>query len=174
MDVFFRSWDSVVRVFITLLFVYPGLIVLLRLSGKRSLSKLNMFDFIITIALGSTFASVVITANVTIIDGLITFTLFLLAQYLITWASIHLSFVDHLIKAEPTMVFHDGDLLEDAMQSVRVTEQEIMAEIRQAGFACLDDVHAVVLETNGVMSVLGRKDKINHPTLQTVSNYPME
>ena len=133
-----------------------------------------MFDFVITIALGSTFASVVILENVTIIDGLIMFALLLSAQYLITWASLHLSLINHLIKAEPTMVFHDGDLLEDAMRSVRVTEQEIMAEIRQAGFVCLDDVHAVVLETNGMMSVLGHKDQINNPTLQTVSNYRME
>ncbi len=171
MDIFFNSWNSIFRVFLTALFVYPGLIILLRLYGKRSLAKLNMFDFIITVALGSTFASVVIMQNVTIVDGLITFLILLSAQFAITWASLRWSLVDKLIKSEPTLVFHKGDFLEDAMLTVRVTKHEILAEIRQSGMACMDDVYAVVMETNGVLSVLAHKDQINQPTLEGVSNY---
>lgn len=172
MDVFFNSWDSVLRVFITVLFSYPGLVILLRLYGKRSLSKLNMFDFIITVALGSTFASVMILQNVTIFDGLVMFTLLLTAQAIITWASLHWAWVDRLIKAEPSLLFRDGKFLEDDMRAVRVTKSEIFAEIRQNGIVCLDDVYAVVLETNGTMSVLShKKDQINNPTLVDIDNY---
>lgn len=172
MSVFFNSWESIFRVILTVLFAYPGLIVLLRLSGKRSLAKLNMFDFIITVALGSTFASVVISQNVTIFDGLVTFAMLLTAQFIITRTSIHSRTFDKLIKSEPTMVFHDGHYLREAMDTVRVTEDEILAEVRQNGYACLNDVYAVVLETNGMLSVLGRTDNIQISTLSTVSNYP--
>ena len=171
MDIFFNSWDSVLRVFITVIFSYPGLIILLRLYGKRSLAKLNVFDFIITVALGSTFASVVILQNVTIFDGIIAFILLLSAQYIITWTSIHWSFVPQLIKAEPTLLFRKGEFILDAMRAVRVTKSEVLAEVRQNGIACLDNVYAVVLETNGTMSVLAQTDQINNPTLVDINNY---
>ena len=171
MSIFFNSWDEVFRVLITIIFAYPGLIILLRLYGKRSLSKMNMFDFIITIALGSVFASVVLLKNVTIADGLISFMLLLTAQYVITFISLRSEFFKHIIRAEPTLVFHNGEFLEDDMFAVRVNKQEVLSEVRQKGIACLDDVYAVVLETNGMMSVIRKKENINTPTLRGLSNY---
>ncbi|GAB1420212.1 DUF421 domain-containing protein [Anaerolineales bacterium] len=171
MKVFFNSWDSIIRVFLILIFAYPGLIILLRIYGKRSLSKLNMFDFIVTVALGSTFASVIISPEVTLIDGLIAFVLLLSAQYGITKAAFHWKAVDHLIKSEPTLLYIDDQFLEENMQSTRVTEDEIYAEIRQNNITCLKEVYAVVLETNGMLSILPKKDPIIQSTLKGVKGY---
>jgi len=174
MPIFFNSWEDILRVIISGLVAYPGLIFLMRVFGKRSLSKLNMFDFIITIALGSVFASVVTLRSVTILDGLVTFILLLGAQLAITRASIAWEWVDDLIKAQPTLVFFRGIFLEDDMRDARVTHDEILAEIRQKGVACLDDVYAVVLETNGVLSVIYHKDNINNPSLTDLHNFDAE
>ena len=57
LDIFFKSWGSVTQVIITVFVTYPALIILLRTVGKRSLSKMNMFDFTITVALGAVFTS---------------------------------------------------------------------------------------------------------------------
>lgn len=171
MDIFFKSWESVLRVFVTVIFAYPGLIILMRVYGKRSLSKMNMFDFIITVALGSTFASTVIFPTISILDGLVTYAMLLSAQFLITNLSQRLPMFDRLIKSKPTLVYLDGEFLESDMRAMRVSKQEILAEVRQSGISCLDDVYAVVLENNGVMSVLPRKDPIRNSTLQSVSNF---
>ncbi len=171
MFIFFNSWEDVVRVLITIIFAYPGLIILLRIYGKRSLSKMNIFDFIITVAFGSVFASVVVAKEVTIVDGLVSFTLLLTAQYVITFASLRWDFIERIIRSEPTLIFHNGEFLEDDMFNVRVNKQEILSEVRQNSIACLDDVYAVVLETNGEMSVIVQKEKIITPTLMGLSNY---
>lgn len=171
MNIFFKSWESLFRVLVTVIVVYPGLILLLRIYGKRSLSKLNMFDFIITVAFGSTLASVVIQESVTIIDGLVTFALLLTVQYVVTKTSLKSNWMNKIIKSDPTIVFYEGEFLEEGMDSARVSEGEILAGIRQQGIACLDDVYAVVLETNGELSVLKAQSNIVRPTLRTVQNY---
>lgn len=171
MTIFFDSWDSIGRIIITILFIYPSLIIMLKIAGKRSLSKLNMFDFIITVALGSIFGAVIIYKSITFMDGIVSTALLLLAQALISRLSIEYAFVDKLIKPNPTVMFLNGDFLDDAMKSVRVTKSEVYAEVRQAGLACMDDVYAVVLETNGVISVLKQKVTINNSTLVDVANY---
>ncbi len=171
MNIFFKSWESLLRVLITVVTAYPGLILLLRIYGKRSLSKLNMFDFIITVAFGSTLASVVIQENVTVIDGLVTFALLLTAQYIVTKTSQRSDWLNKIIKSEPTIIFYEGEFVEKGMDTARVSEAEILATIRQQGIACLNDVHAVVLETNGELSVINAQEKIDRPTLRTVKNY---
>ena len=107
MTIFFQSWDSIIRLIVTFIFIYPCLILLLHLYGKRSLSQLNMFDFIITVALGSVFASVLVSKDVTVLDGILVFVLLLSGQFVITWSSLRWKIVDKLIKTngnnEPTI-----------------------------------------------------------------------
>lgn len=171
MPIFFNSWDSVIRIALTILFAYPGLIILMRIYGKRTLSKLNMFDFIIAVSLGSTFASVVTSKDVTIADGLVAFALLLSSQFVITWATLRWQSVGRMIKSEPTLLFFDGAFFEKELTDERITRHEIFAEIRQSGIASLDAVYAVVLETNGMISVLEKTDSISRSTLEGVKNF---
>ena len=55
MGLFFNSWNDLGRVLVLGVLGYVSLVLLLRVSGNRTLSKLNAFDFVVTIALGSTF-----------------------------------------------------------------------------------------------------------------------
>ena len=174
MKIFFNSWESLIRLLVSVLVIYPIIIIFLRIYGKRSLSKLNMFDFIVTVALGSIFASSVISQNVTVADGLLAFLLLLSAQFIVTKLALSLGFFDKLIKSEPTIVFRNGTFLEEYMKRVRVSKEEILYAIRQNGIACLNDVGAVVMETNGTMSVLKQKDEIMNSTLVGVEGLEAE
>jgi uncharacterized membrane protein YcaP (DUF421 family) len=171
MNIFFDSWDSVVRVIITLIVTYPALIVLLRIYGKRSLAKLNMFDFIITVALGSSLASVIISKDITVTDGIVILGMLLTAQYIVTKLSLKWEITERFIKSDPTIVFYDGEFVDDGMNFARVSKAEVLYAIRKQGIACLTAVHAVVLENNGELSVLQGSDNITRPTLRTVHNY---
>lgn len=72
-NIFFDSWESIFRTVVITILAYVLLILLLRVSGKRTLSKMNAFDFIVTIALGSTLATVMLNKNVALIDGVLAF-----------------------------------------------------------------------------------------------------
>lgn len=152
----FSDWRSLERVAVVGVLAYATLVVLLRLSGKRTLSKMNAFDLIVTIALGSTLASVILSKSVALLDGALAFALLIFLQFAITWLSVRSKTVGRLVKAEPTLLVHRGDLLPRAMKRERVVEAEILAAVRQQGIASLAEVEAVVLETDGSFSVIRR------------------
>jgi uncharacterized membrane protein YcaP (DUF421 family) len=76
-----------------------------------------------------------------------------------------------VIKAEPALLLHDGKVLASMMAKERVTEDEILAAVRERGFGELADVGAVVLETDGSLSVLGRT-RSDATTLSNVAQSP--
>lgn len=133
---------------------YIALVVMLRLTGKRTLSKMNAFDLIVTVALGSTLASVLLDSSVPLVDGLVALGLLVGLQFVITWASVRSALVRRMVKSEPTLLAKDGGYLHAAMRAQRVTEDEIDAAIRSEGFGKLADVRCVVLETDGKLSVI--------------------
>lgn len=87
-NIFFDSWDSILRTLVITILAYVALIILLRISGKRTLSKMNAFDFIVTIALGSTLATVLLNKSVSLADGVLALFLLIGLQFLITFFSV--------------------------------------------------------------------------------------
>ena len=85
---FFSSWTSIARVLLVGVAAYAGLVLLLRVSGKRTLTKMNAFDLVVTVALGSTLATVLRTKSVALADGLAAFALLIFLQYGLTWLSV--------------------------------------------------------------------------------------
>lgn len=151
---FFDDWFGVVRVLLVGSLAYVALVILLRVSGKRTLSKMNAFDLIITIALGSTLATVLLSKTVPAADGVAAFALLIFLQYAVTFFSVRSSWVAQLVKGQPTLLVHRGRFLTTAMKAERVTDEEIRAALRQQGEGMVEGIDAVVLETDGSLTVL--------------------
>lgn len=155
-EALFDGWSGVLRILIIAPAAYAALVVILRLSGKRTLSKLNAFDLIVTVAIGSTLASIITSKSLALVEGLTALLLLVAMQLAVTAASVRFKLVDRLVKAEPTLLLRDGQLLPRAMRRQRVTEGEIQAAARAAGVQRLDDLEAVFLETDGSLTALPR------------------
>lgn len=151
---FFDSWYDLLRLVIVGTLAYAGLVFLLRTTGKRTLSKMNAFDLVITVAFGSTFASAILSNDVSLIEALSAFALLCALQYGVAFVSVRSERFQGLIKAEPTLLFYRQTFLEPAMRKERVTKEEVLAAMRGAGAATPSDVDAVVLETDGSFSVI--------------------
>ncbi len=150
---FFDGWSGMVRVLVVGTCAYAALIVLLRASGKRTLSKLNAFDFVVTVALGSTLATVLLSSSVALAEGVLAMTLLVGLQYGVAWASVRSRRVERLVKSEPQLVYRGG-FLSGAMRRERVTADELYQSARRQGHADLAQVAAIVLETDGTLTVL--------------------
>lgn len=150
----FSGWDSLLRILVVGVLAYVVLVVFLRVSGKRTLSKMNAFDLVVTVALGSTLATVLLSKDVALADGALAFALLIGLQYLVSWASVRMRWVRRLVTGEPRMLLYCGSFLPAALRQARVTEDEVRAAVRSAGIDSLDKVHAVVLETDGSFSVV--------------------
>jgi uncharacterized membrane protein YcaP (DUF421 family) len=77
-------------------------------------------------------------------------------QFVITWLSVRSRVVRKLVKARPTLLAHDGRILHDVLARFRVTETEVFAAVREKGLAGMSEVHALVLETSGKFSIVGK------------------
>ncbi len=152
----FTSWQSLARTLLIGLLAYVALIALLRASGSRTLSKMNAFDLIVTVALGSTLASALLSKNIALADAVLAFALLIGLQFAITWSSVRIRWVRRVVTGEPRLLMHRGEWLDGALRRARVTRQEVLAALRQAGLASVEEAEAVVLETDGSFSVVRR------------------
>ena len=133
---------------------YVAIIIMLRLSGKRTLSKWNSFDFVVTIAFGSILSSILLSTKDSFGTGLLAFGLLVLFQYVLTSISTHSSLVQKLVKAEPALLLYQGQLKEDVLKRERIAVGEVLAALRASGIGAIEDADAVVLETDGSFSVI--------------------
>ncbi|MEO5659675.1 MAG: YetF domain-containing protein [Polaromonas sp.] len=150
----FDGWQGIARMVVTGLSAYVALIALLRISGKRTLSKLNAFDLVVTVALGSTFATVLLSSDVALAEGVAAFAVLIFGQYAVATLSVRFWAVSRAVKSEPRVLLYRGRLLNDAMRQERVTADEIESVVRGAGLGSLEQAGAVVLETDGTFHVL--------------------
>lgn len=155
---FYESYYELFRVFVSGVFAYVTLIIWLRVSGKRTLSKWNAFDFVVTIALGSILATVILSDKVKITEGVLASFVLIAFQFLITWLSVRVGWVEDLVKARPTLLFFEGNYREKAMRRQRVAKGEILAAIRTSSIGSIQKIKAVVLEADGRFSVIERSE----------------
>lgn len=125
---FFASTESLVRTLIITLLAYVVMVFFLRISGKRTLSKMNAFDFIVTIALGSSLATVALNKNVPLADGASVFFILIFLQYIITWLSVRIKKIKKLITSQPSLLLYKGEILTGNMKRERITTDEIYVE----------------------------------------------
>lgn len=151
---FFSGWDSLTRTLVVGVLAYITLIVFLRISGKRTLSKMNAFDLIVTVSLGSTLATVLLSKDVALADGALAFAVLIGLQFAVTWSSVRVRWVRRAATGEPLMLLYRGQFLPAALRRARVTEGEVLAAVRASGIASLGLIEAVVLETDGSFSVV--------------------
>lgn len=154
--IFFDSWLGMLRVVVVGLAAYGILILMLRLSGKRTLGKMNAFDLVVTVALGSTLATVLLNADVPLLEGILALALLVYLQFAITWLSVRSEWFENLIKSEPTLLVHESRYLDSTLRQQRVTREEIAAALRASGLTDISEVRSVVLETDGSMTVIPR------------------
>lgn len=145
-------------VFVSTIVVFISIILLTRIFGKRSFSKMSSFDFACTIAVGSIIASTLLSKSVSLLQGLFALVLIFLLQ-IITASLRRFSFFCKIVDNKPLLLMKNKTILWENLKKANVTEDDIKAKLREANVIELNEVKAVVLETTGDISVLHSKQK---------------
>jgi len=135
-------------------FAYVALVAILRISGKRTLTKLNAFDLVVTVALGSTLATILLNTTVSWSEGASALILLAALQFAVAWSTVRLRRARSVLTARPTLLLRDGTPRYDALRQQRVALDELRQAVRGVGTGDLHAVAAVVLETDGTLSVI--------------------
>lgn len=154
MDLFYKNADGLIRILVGAITAYPLLVLFLRLSGKRTLSKMNAFDFVVTVALGSTLATLIMSKSTPILEGILALFLLVALQYLVAWLSVHVRFFQRMIKSTPSTLYEDGHFYDETLISQRISKDDIHQKVRSSGMSSLAQVKKIVLESDGDISVI--------------------
>lgn len=150
---FFNGWSGPLRVLFLGTLSYVALVLVLRVSGKRALSKMNAFDLIVTVALGSALATMTLSKSVALIEGVTAIVLLVTLQYVVTWLSVRSERIQSLVKAQPALLMHHGTFMRNVMLAERISQEEVLSAIRSSGLRHAEDC-TVILETDGSLSVI--------------------
>ena len=152
-------WELIVRAAV----VYVFLLILLRLTGKRQVGQLAPFDLVLLLVLSNAVQNSMNAGDNSLVGGLISAATLILINYgvaLATWRSKKL---EKLIEGKPQILIHNGKLFEDVVAKARLTHHEINAALRLGGCTCVEEVHATILENNGTISIVARKNNAAPP-----------
>ncbi|PKG36449.1 MULTISPECIES: DUF421 domain-containing protein [Psychrobacter] len=153
---FFDNIDKLGRIVLTTVMVYILIVLTTKISGKRSTSQLNNFDWVVTVMIGSLGASTILLKEIPLIEGMASILVLYLLQFLVTkYASISPQFSSFIL-SEPRIVFYQGQFLPDAMNAERLTRQEIECAMRSEGINSFDDVEAIVFESDAKLTIIPR------------------
>ncbi|HEU4698602.1 MAG TPA: YetF domain-containing protein [Gemmatimonadales bacterium] len=166
---FFSGSAATWRVALVGAAIYVALLILLRLAGKRALAKMNAYDMVVTVALGSTLASAILSPDVSFLDGVTAFAVLLGLQRLVTLVTTRSHRARVWVNSVPVLVLYRGEMLQRELRRHQLSEEEILAALRNHGHARVEDVFAVVLETDGEFSVIARDPTLPATALRDVA-----
>lgn len=151
------STTAVLGIFISSIVVYIAIIILTRIFGKRSFSKMSSFDFAMTVAIGSLIATTILSSSVSLLEGLLglllVYTLQLAAAFLRRY-----SFFTQVLDNTPLLLMDGSKILHHNLKKAKVTEGDIRSKLREANVLELSQVKAVIFETTGDIAVLHTTD----------------
>jgi len=151
---FFEGWEPIVRILVVGVSMYVALTIFLRLSGSRALATLHVFDFIVTVAIGSAFGRALTATDVALAEAVAAFLLLISLQYVVTVIQARSPRFGRVITNQPALLYYQGRFLQRQMRSNHVTREELLAAVREHQLGSIDDVDAIVLESTGEVSVI--------------------
>ncbi len=152
------SWNSVGLIVFSALGIYLSVIIMTRICGKRSFSKMSSFDFAMTVAVGSIIATTVLSSTVSMLHGIVGLVTVYLLQIAAAFARRNKR-IRKLMDNSPLLLMDGETILEDNLRKARVTRGDLRSKLREANVTQLSQIKAVVFETTGNISVLHKDDE---------------
>jgi uncharacterized membrane protein YcaP (DUF421 family) len=146
--------------------IFAVVIVATRITGLRSFSKMSAFDFAMTVAVGSLIATVSIT-QASLLTGVVGVAVLYGIQLAVATLRRSETF-SRVVDNQPTLLMVDGELIPENLRAARVTEDDLMAKLREANVLRFEQVRAVVLETTGDVTVLHGEGPVDAGVLRNV------
>ncbi|MBR2926887.1 MAG: DUF421 domain-containing protein [Clostridia bacterium] len=143
-----------VTIFLRTIFIYLSLVVVMRLMGKRQLGELEVTDLVTTLFISEIASLPVTNLGLPISHAIVPIVILLALEVISSVLLIKFPKLKLLVSAQPTVIIQDGKLLQDALRGVRISLEELMAEIRQSGYVSFSQIQYAIVEKNGKLTIL--------------------
>jgi uncharacterized membrane protein YcaP (DUF421 family) len=146
--------DLVLRATVVFFFIF----LLTRIVGRRQLSDLEPFDLILLVVLGDLVQQGITQSDESVTGALIVISTIALLSIAVSWVSFRFRSVRVLTEGEPIVLVQDGHPIERNMRRERITIEDIREEARRAQVASVADLRWAILENDGNISCIPRRD----------------
>ncbi len=152
------GWELVPWVLFSVAAAYFAILLYTRIVGLRSLSKMSAADFIMTLAIGSIFASTVSLSSPSLLIGLTALAAIYFGQWLVASLRRRSKLISKLVDNDPILLMAGSNILDHNLKRANVTRNDLFSKLREANALNYDQVLAVVFESTGDISVLHSAD----------------
>ncbi len=153
------DYQTMGSVFIRSIVTIVVLFLLAKVMGKKQISQLNLFDYIVGITIGSVAADISLDLNKSFLDGVICMLVFGLTGALVSYVTLKSIKLRRFFTGTPSIIIENGKIIEEGLKKVKFDINDLMEELRGAGYFNIDEVAYAVMETNGKISFLPKDEE---------------
>lgn len=134
------------------------LFIVTKLIGRKQVSELSLFDYVIGISIGNFAAEMILNFEVKYINGVVAVVTFGLVAYMVSIITMKSIFFRRILIGTPIMVIQNGKILENSMKKLRIDINDLLEQVRNNGYFDLDEIAFAIMETNGELSILPKSE----------------
>lgn len=143
-------FDVIIRALLSLI----ALFFVTKLIGKKQVSQLSLFDYVIGISIGNFAAEMTINLESKEIHGIVAVIVFGLIAYLVSILTMKSIYLRRFFMGTPTVIIEKGKIIESSLKKVRYDINDVLEECRINGYYDIADIEYAIVEANGELSVL--------------------
>jgi len=143
LDVTYRSLISLVTLFL-----------ITKLLGKKQVSQLSLFDYVIGISIGNFAAEATINLESNWLNGVLAVVIFGVVAYLVSILTMKSIIARKFFMGEPTIVIQDGKILKQSLKKIKFDINDLLEECRNNGVFDVEQINYALMEANGKLSIL--------------------
>lgn len=162
--------DKMLIVFFRALILYAIVFLVIRLMGKRELSKVQPFELAIIILIADLASAPMSSRAISIFDGIIPIITLLIAYIIFTIIIQTSNKAQDVVCGTISPIIKDGKILEDEFKRLQYTIPDLMSQLRECDVFQIQDVKYAIVETNGNLSVIKYSDNINQLPLNIIED----
>ena len=149
-------WEFILRAVI----VYVVVLVMVRVAGKRTLGQFTPFDMLLLVLLGNAVQNALLGQDTSLGGGLLLALTLISLNYFVGWITTRSPAVERVIEGEPVVLARHGHVLQKVLQRELVSKADFAKAMRDAGCDDVEEVDLALLETNGHITIILKKDKM--------------
>lgn len=157
-DIFDTNWIEVLDVILRSLLSLVTLFLVTKMLGKKQVSQLSLFDYVIGISIGNFAAEMTINTDSQYMNGIISVVMFGVVAYLVSIGTMKSIIMRRYFMGTPTLLIQNGKILEKNMKKVKFDVNDLLEECRSNGYFDLNEIEHAIMEANGKLSILPKSD----------------
>lgn len=153
-DILTTNWSEVGHVLLRGFLSLLALFFVTKLLGKKQVSQLSLFDYVIGISIGNFAAEITTNVDVQIMNGIFAVVLFGLVAYIVSILTMKSILLRRFFIGTPTVVIQNGKIIEPNLKKVKFDINDLLEECRNKDYFNLEEIEYAIIEANGQVSIL--------------------